>query len=497
MSGPEGHEAETSEPGSTSALEQGVSPASPDRPARHADTTSLFGLFALLFALSLILHQLWWDGFEVLPAHFLVILTALWTALRPTSVVRFLTMIAAEVLSVALDMPEVGSHTLLVLVSCACMLTYVGWTTLVTRRLPGAGTLFERVAPFLRVQLLLVYAAAAVAKMNTGFFDGDISCAAFMSSQVAWFHSALLDGSWRVAPSIWGTVLIEVALPVLLAVPRTRVLGLVVGAAFHTLLALAGNVPFSALALALYVAFLPTDVPGRLRALAARRPGLGRWARRARRWAGSPAAFPAAAGCWLAGAVIFSFHPTVGGALISHGSRLLIVLVALATGILLALGLVRGGPLVYPPRSLRLGHPVFAVGILLLVANSLSPYLGLKTESSFTMFSNLQTEDGYWNHAFIPEAIRVFPYQDQLVRITDSNDRALEERTRDGTRLVRFELERYLRLHPGTSATYTTAIPAGETTQTTEPESAAPSATPILDRIMKFRDVRPPDSPGC
>ena len=99
MSGPESHEAETSEPGSTSALEQGVSPASPDRPA---DTTSLFGLFALLFALSLILHQLWWDGFEVLPTHFLVILAALWTALRPTSVVRFLTMIAAEVLSLSL-----------------------------------------------------------------------------------------------------------------------------------------------------------------------------------------------------------------------------------------------------------------------------------------------------------------------------------------------------------------------------------------------------------
>ncbi|MPZ66508.1 MAG: hypothetical protein GEU83_13680 [Pseudonocardiaceae bacterium] len=57
------------------------------------------------------------------------------------------------------------------------------------------------------------------------------------------------------------------ALPILLAVPRTRVLGLVVGAGFHTVLALAGNVPFSALALALYVAFLPTDVPDRLRAL--------------------------------------------------------------------------------------------------------------------------------------------------------------------------------------------------------------------------------------
>lgn len=54
-----------------------------------------------------------------------------------------LTMIAAEVLAVALDMPDVGSHTLLVLVSGACLLTYVVWTTRRIRRLPDAGTVFD------------------------------------------------------------------------------------------------------------------------------------------------------------------------------------------------------------------------------------------------------------------------------------------------------------------------------------------------------------------
>jgi len=473
-----------------------VSTPSPGRPARPTDTTWLFGLFALLFALSLILHQLWWHGLEVLSPHFLVILAALWTAIRPTSVVRFVTMVAAEVLSVALDMPDVGSHTLLVLLSGTCVLTFVGWTTLRTRRLVDAGTLFERIAPFLRVQLLVVYVATAVAKMNTDFFDGEVSCAVALSGQVLWFAPGLIDGSWRVGPSMWGTVAVEVALPVLLVVPRTRVLGLLVGGAFHTILALAGNVPFSALALALYVAFLPPDTPSRLRALAAGRPALGRWALRARRLGSSRVAFPAAVGCWIAAAVIFSFEPVAGRALISNGTRLVLVLVVLAAGILLALSVARGGPWIYSPTSLRLGHPVFAVGIVLLLANSLSPYLGLKTESSFTMFSNLQTEAGYWNHAFIPEAVRIFPYQDQLVRITDSNDRALESRSRDGTRLVRFELGRYLRAHRGTTATYATAS-AGEATQTAASSSAATPATAILDRLVKFRAVRPAERAGC
>jgi len=321
-----------------------VSTPSLDRPARHADATWLFGLFALLFALSLILHQLWWFGFEVLSPHFLVILAALWTALRPTSVGRFLTMIAAEVLSVGLDMPDVGSHTLLVLVSGACVLTYAGWRTLRNRRLPDAGTLFERLAPFLRVQLLLIYAVAAIAKLNTGFFDGAVSCAAALSGKVAWFDPTLLDGAWRIAPSIYGTVAIELALPVLLAVPRTRLVGLAVGGAFHAVLALAGNVPFSALALALYVAFLPTDTPSRLRALATERPALGRWARRGRRWAGSPVVLPAMLGCWLAATVIFASEPALGRALISNGTRLLLVLVMLFAASLLALCLARGGP---------------------------------------------------------------------------------------------------------------------------------------------------------
>ena len=473
-----------------------MSTPSLDRPARHAEATWLFGLFALLFALSLILHQLWWFGFEVLSPHFLVILAALWTALRPTSVGRFLTMIAAEVLSVGLDMPDVGSHTLLVLVSGACVLTYAGWRTLRNRRLPDAGTLFERLAPFLRVQLLLIYAVAAIAKLNTGFFDGAVSCAAALSGKVAWFDPTLLDGAWRIAPSIYGTVAIELALPVLLAVPRTRLVGLAVGGAFHAVLALAGNVPFSALALALYVAFLPTDTPSRLRALAAQRPALGRWARRGRRWADSPVVLPAMVGCWLAAAVIFASEPALGRALISNGTRLLLVLVMLFAASLLALCLASGGRPVYPPRSLRLGHPVFVLGILLLVVNSLSPYLGLKTDSSFTMFSNLQTENGRWNHVFIPEAVRVFPYQDQLVRVTDSNDRALEQRTTDGRRVVRFELERYVRSHPGTSATYATAAATGETGDTTGLDSAS-LVTPILDRVVKFRDVRSPQRSGC
>ena len=463
----------------------------------RSDSTWLFGAFALLLAISLILHQMWWDGFEVRSPHFFVILAALWTVLRPTSVVRFLTMIAMEVLTVALDMPDVGSHTLLLLVSGVCLLIWVAWVALRARRLPDAGILFEQIAPFFAVQLLLVYAVAAVAKLNTGFFDPDISCAASMSGRLPWSHLSILAGSWRVVASIWGTVIIEVALPILLAVRRSRMVGLVLGGVFHAVLGLAGNVPFSALALAFFVAFLPSDTPSRLFHLTATRPGLVRWASRAERMSRSVAAFPVAVGCWLIGAAIFPDEPGTGPTLLSDGMGLLMV-AAFAGGILVVLALARGGSQSGSARSLRIHHPVFAAGILLMVLNSVSPYVGLKTESSLTMFSNLHTEGGQWNHLLIPEAVRVFPYQDHPIRILASNDPALQAHGQAGVRLVPFELDRHLRSHPGTIATYTTTDARGDKVLTAGPgDDAAPLTRRFLEKIVKFQPVPPSGRAGC
>lgn len=470
----------------------------PVRRSGHDDSTWLFGLFALLIALSLILHQLWWwDGFEVRSPHFVVILAAFWTARRPTSVARFLAMLGAEVVAVGLDMPNVGSHTLIVLISGACVLVYVATTTAHTRRLPTAGVLFERIAPFFAVQLLLVYAAAAVAKMNSGFLNPAISCAGSISSRLPWAHVPFLPRSWMVLASIWGTVLIEVALPILLTVRRSRLIGVALGLAFHAVLGLAGNVPFSALALALYVVFLPTDTPSRLRALVATRPALRRSATRLVGAGGSRAAVALAVGGWLVGSVTVTHTPGTRPALVSWGTSLLLV-GACSGGILLVVAVARRGAAVSASRNLKVRHLALTAGLVLMLTNSLSPYVGLKTESSMTMFSNLHTEAGNWNHLIIPETVRVLTYQDYPVRIIASNDPALEGSTGGGVRLVPFELERYLRSHRGTTATYATTGAGGETIRTTGPTPPYSSlATRFIDKVVKFQTVPPPGHGGC
>ncbi len=69
--------------------------AGPSSPSR-ADAAALFGCFVVLLAAAIVLHQLWWNGFEVLSPRFVVVLAALWAALRRSSVARLLIMLAAE-----------------------------------------------------------------------------------------------------------------------------------------------------------------------------------------------------------------------------------------------------------------------------------------------------------------------------------------------------------------------------------------------------------------
>ena len=76
-----------------------------------------------------------------------------------------------------------------------------------------------------------------------------------------------------------------------------------------------------------------------------------------------------------------------------------------------------------PRADLRVRSPILWVGIVALVLNASTPYLGIKTRAAFTMFSNLRTEPGHWNHLVIPESVRVFGWLDGGdVRFLETDD---------------------------------------------------------------------------
>ncbi|MEM7132143.1 MAG: hypothetical protein AAF702_37905 [Chloroflexota bacterium] len=64
---------------------------------------------------------------------------------------------------------------------------------------------------------------------------------------------------------------------------------------------------------------------------------------------------------------------------------------------------------------------------LLLFFNGLTPYLGLKTLTTFSMYSNLHTEAGETNHFVVPVTWQRWGFQQDVVEIVASEHEVLEE----------------------------------------------------------------------
>lgn len=63
----------------------------------------------------------------------------------------------------------------------------------------------------------------------------------------------------------------------------------------------------------------------------------------------------------------------------------------------------------------------------ILVLNGFSPYLGLKTDNSFSMYSNLRTEGGQSNHFLMGNLLNLAAYQTDLVRVEWSSDADIQK----------------------------------------------------------------------
>lgn len=433
---------------------------------------SPFAAFSVALAAAVVLDQLWWGGFEVASLHGLAVLAAFAVLARPGSVLGVAALAGAETVSTAADMPAVGSHRVLALVCCVTILAWLAAAGLRERRLPDAGATFAGLAGFLRTALIVVYLASALAKLNLTFLDPATSCAIPMARQLAGpsVPPALLDAA------IPATIAAEAGLPLLLALRRTRAAGVVLGTAFHVVLALAGNVPFSAWVLPLYVAFLPA----RLRV--PRRP----------RYSGL-AVFAVLAGGWLAGAALGPSDPSPGltappSGLVSPAVGLLATLVYLALAALLVTAVVGSsrGPGAFPVGPGGWTRAVPALGAALLVVNALCPYLGLKTDTSFEMFSGLRTEPGAWNHLLLPQAVRVFGLQDHAVTVV-AGEPALV-----GRHVVPLELDRALRARPGAVAVVVT-----DGDPVSHVVGPRPPGTSVAQWALTFRDLPPPGVPRC
>ena len=225
---------------------------------------------------------------------------------------------------------------------------------------------------------------------------------------------------------IVGGVIVEFLIPTLLVFRRTRFLGILVGMGFAMVTALAGHAPFAGFGWSFYLLFITPGMLGRA-VVTARRA----FPARVRGWRMSASSTPAG---WLAagaaGLLVMGLMQIVPPDVVAlakrYGASLALCLWMLAWAVLLLRNWRHWSQPRHAGRGrFGAGNVVFAVALILILVNAASPYLGLKTRFSFTMFSNLQTEPGRWNHVVIPEAMRIFGLQDGVVRFESVSDPVL------------------------------------------------------------------------
>jgi hypothetical protein len=311
------------------------------------------------------------------------------------------------------------------------------------------GDSYRVFSPVVRLELILVYYLAALHKLNWDYVDPAVSCSVMFSRGIAaGLHVPFPEIASAI--SIWGSLALEIGIPTLLIFRRTRLIGLAVGSMYHVLLAFDWNLAilgFSFTVSALYVLFIPPGaaatilhfdwLPVRPRA----RSGVVTLLVLAsvvcalvfnfgHKRAGDPASALSLPAPLIAGMVLTRM---VG--YLFTGTGLLIV----------SYILVRGSRASSSEPFLRMQGATVPLLIfpLLLVANGMGPYLGYKTVPTFSMFSNLRTEDGRTNHMFLG-VHRLASLQDDLVEIVDSSSEQLRAVEAGGFRITYFELRRLL-----------------------------------------------------
>lgn len=462
-----------------------------DRDALHLRT------FAFIFALASLFHHAilstWANVFAV---HSLVTVAAVWVLLKPSSMLRLFTLVGATAFFWWWHLPVVVNHTMtlgLLFISIVVCMAYMkakGQSPF------DGGALWRTIAPVLRFEVVCVYLFATVAKLNDGFFDPSLSCAVSMGDQALAKIPFFPNGDWTHPFTIWGTLALELGIPVAFLFRRTRVPALIMGWLFHIMLGFEGFIPFSVMAFFFYTIFLPDDFPERLKRFREARPRVKALTEKLMAFAQKPYAFPLCAAVWLGVGTIGKIHHDLILTAFYQGPRAAFLVYSIVLGWIF-IACIRERKVEYAQGAFRFAHPVLILGPLVLILNGLCPYLGLKTQNSYTMYSNLQTEGDQWNHSFMPRAMRVFDYQNDLVRILESSDKKLQACADQNQWWVWFEFQRYCATHPDVAVHYEYKGKRANVARTGDDPVLSKKPPYLLSKVLWFRPVHRPETNTC
>jgi len=307
-------------------------------------------------------------------------------------------------------------------------------------------------SPLIVVSLALLYFFVVLHKLNFSFFDPYISCSADFFSKILEDYSLTrieaIDTFHKTNYitlrnfSIYFAFLSELVIPILLFSKRFRNFGIAYGIFFHAILALyfhIGIYSFSAMMYSYYVFFFDSKSVSHFLVFFNNKKFK--------------------IGFVIALVVLFTLYlclPNIEDSLYLRQRFKLFsvgIFMFLLFAFLVLFQFVKSvgsfKNLFKPSTNTKLNLNFKTSGIvilLLFIFNGMCPYLGLKTEASFSMFSNLRTESDFNNHFFIPSSLRLFAYQDHIITIEDSDIQLLSF-YKDNKRhaIIPFELNKIIK----------------------------------------------------
>lgn len=343
-------------------------------------------------------------------------MSALAVLCRPRSRPALLAMAALQVADTAWMLPFAFNHRLVLAAVNAALLVCAArarWTAPDPWSRPDP---IVCAAPAARAIVVVVYAFAFLAKLNTGFLDPESSCAVAFSRHIGPFVD-LVPGGARAA--VFATLLVEAILPPLLVIRSTRAYAVLLGLVFHLVLSfdlVQHFVDFSSVMSSLLVLFVPLDVAEDANLRTSRRLAI---------------AFAILIAIGLA---VHTIGVGAGAAWLGLAVAVQLVWVGYAAHLILLVVRFRAAA----PTRVRetfVMRPALAPLVALVALNGLAPYLGLKTHTAWNMYSNLDVQADRSNHLLVPASLDVLGLQRETVTVVAVQPGPDELRARIGDRV--------------------------------------------------------------